>query len=196
MAHRYRKGQFWRPPTAAESAAHADAAEAHRRAPAKAQDRAPIGQTMVVKTPTDGIDARDGDAISWAWCDRCVETNTASGKQIVPTDERIQVYNLQESAIAGNAYVQAAMMDCGFRYVVGMTTFRWGKLDADLTSGSSATVSLWGTNGESWGSDTGDNVTAYAPPFQTSTIASGTWVRVYKMPGGSMWIVDLAGCPS
>lgn len=66
------------------------------------------------------------------------------------------------------------------------TQERWGKLDGTLNAGSSATVSLWkGTGNEwyKWDQDSGDNVTAYAPPYLPSgrSVASGKWVLVRLM---------------
>ena len=53
MMRRYRKGQTFRPPTAAESAAHADAVEAFRCRPAEPQDLAPCGQIHEGKLDAD-----------------------------------------------------------------------------------------------------------------------------------------------
>ncbi len=117
---RYRKGQIFRPPTAAESAAHADATQSHRRSPAQSQDLAPVGQDIIVKTPEAGIDARDGTTISSAVCTRCIEVDGASGtKTLVETDEELRIYNLYSSAVAGEVYVITSMTLHGTRYVSG-----------------------------------------------------------------------------
>jgi hypothetical protein len=61
-------------------------------------------------------------------------------------------------------------------------TLRWGKLDAQLNSGSSASVSLWQTTGggwEGWDEDSTENWACYAPPLLSSgNVASGKWVLV------------------
>ena len=73
----------------------------------------------------------------------------------------------------------------------GETSY-WGKLDAALGSGSSATVSIY------WQYplvDSGNNVTAYAPPLLTSgTINSGKWVEVTYRPDAQKWYVTGAEC--
>jgi len=102
---RYRKGQTFRPPTAAESAAQADAVEAFRSRPAEPQSRLPRGMDMV-KTPSGGIPARDGLTISSAICTRCVWTSGPGiTKTILETDEKRPVYNLDTSAVPGGIYV-------------------------------------------------------------------------------------------
>jgi hypothetical protein len=118
---RYRKGQTWRPPSAAESAAHADAAEAHRRIPQKPQDVTPLGQTILVKTPEYGIPARNGDTIYWAKCHRCIERSTAAEKEIVETDEEVIVYNTDESDVPGNAYILTGLTGCETRHAMPST---------------------------------------------------------------------------
>ena len=111
--NRYRKGQMFRPPTAAESAAHADSTEAHRRRPSQPQDLSPVGQHIIVKTPEDGIPARDGDTIYFAMCKRCIQRNAPGGKEIVPTDEKLIVHNILEALILGDIYVATALTECG-----------------------------------------------------------------------------------
>jgi len=130
---RYRKGQTWRPPSAAESAAHADAVESHRRSPPQPQDLAPVGQHILVKTPEDGIDARDGDTIYHATCTRCIQKNTADEKEIVETDEPLIVYNLQEQDIPGDEYTETALTECGTRYALqAAAQFRQIELKEDF----------------------------------------------------------------
>jgi hypothetical protein len=62
------------------------------------------------------------------------------------------------------------------------TQLRWGKLDAQLNSGSTTAVSLWQTTGggwEGWDEDSTENWTCYAPPLLSSgNVASGKWVLV------------------
>ena len=48
---RYRKGSMWRPPTAAESAATADAVEGFRRRPPVAPDPVSAGKDIIVMHP-------------------------------------------------------------------------------------------------------------------------------------------------
>lgn len=70
--------------------------------------------------------------------------------------------------------------------------FDWGKLDGALAAGGSATVSIW--RGDPL-ADTGENVTAHAPPLLTAgSIASGNWVRVTWYPHSSKWYVDATEC--
>ena len=95
-----------------------------------------------------------------------------------------------------NAIIRRVMMLPDDRVPIGdSVTFRWAKLDEEMAVGDSATASLWGEDGESWDADTGENVTVYAPPVQASAIALDTWIRIYQIPDGTKWIVDLAACP-
>ena len=115
---RYRKGEIFRPPSAAESAAHADAAESHRRSPAQSQDLAPVGQAIIVKTPVAGIDARDGTTIPSAVCTRCIEIDgTSNTKTLVETDEELRIYNLYASPVPGEVYIITTLTLHGTRYV-------------------------------------------------------------------------------
>lgn len=117
---RYRKGQTWRPPTAAESAASADALESHRRTPQRPQDLPPVGQDIVVKTPAGGIAAKSGTTISSALCTRCIEIDGASNtKTLVDTDEELRVYNLYPDAVTGEVHVITSLTLHGTRYVSG-----------------------------------------------------------------------------
>jgi hypothetical protein len=116
---RYRKGQTFRPPTAAESAAHADAIEAHRRRPPQPQDRRPIGQDIIVKTPSAGIAARCGTTIYSATCTRCIPIGDAEEMTITETDEELIVFNLYPDAVTGSAYVITSLEHTGIRFVSG-----------------------------------------------------------------------------
>ena len=117
---RYRKGQTWRPPTAEESATHADALESHRRQPGQPQDRTPVGQDIVVLTPVGGIDAADGDTIYSELCQVCIEVDGASEtKTFVETDEYIRVYNLYADDVGAEIRVVTSLTFYGTRYVSG-----------------------------------------------------------------------------
>ena len=189
--HRYRKGQTFRPPTAAESATQADALEAFRRQPAQPQDRRPVGQSIIVKTPEDGIPARDGTTIYSAICKKCVPIGAADEKEITETDQELNVFNPYLCAIAEGIYVITSLLGDGTRYVSGLVTAcrRWGKLDEELVAGGTATVSLWwGSETHSWGEwdeDSDENWEVYAPPVMTaeSTIVAGKWVQVGIVDG-------------
>ena len=73
----------------------------------------------------------------------------------------------------------------------GETSY-WGKLDGSLSANGSATVSIY------WKYplvDSGNNVTAYAPPLLTSgTISSDKWVEVTYRPDAQKWYVTGAQC--
>jgi len=105
---RYRKGEMFRPPTAAESAANADALEAFRRRASEPQDKPPRGGD-IVRTPTGGIAGRVGTTISSATCTRCVESNEAGEKTLTETDEEMLVYNLDTTAVAGGIYTKVGI---------------------------------------------------------------------------------------
>ncbi len=120
MTFRYPKGRFWRPPTAAESAASADAIEGFRRRPPVSQDLAPVGQDIIVETPPGGIAARDGTTIYSALCTRLIEVDGAANtKTLVETDEPLRIYNLYPDAVVGEVYVITSTTLHGTRYVSG-----------------------------------------------------------------------------
>lgn len=118
MMRRYRKGQLFRPPAAAESAASADTLEAFRSRPATPEDRPTRGSDILVKTPGGGIAARAGMTIYSAVCTRCVETSFADEKTILDTDEEVVVFNIYASDIVGDGYVMTGLTASGMRYVV------------------------------------------------------------------------------
>ncbi len=192
--HRYRKGQTFRPPTAAESATHADTLEAFRRRPPVSQDLAPVGQGIVVKTPEAGIDARDGTTISSAVCTRCIEVDGASStKTLVETDEELRIYNFNTSGVAGDSFVNTALALNGTRYVEWAGGIHEGKLDANLdyddTTG--VTVSIWKGNPQE---DTGDNIDNVLPlmVMTSGTLDSGSPVVIQRIDG--YWRVTHAEC--
>jgi hypothetical protein len=189
MVKRYRKGQQYRPPTAAESAMHADALAGFQNQPAGPQDLTPRSHVIFVKTPSGGIEARDNTTMFSAECTICVETSEADEKTLKDTDEPIVVFNIYPIDVPGSTYVPTDLTVCGTRYAqwhdMGL---RWGKLDAQLNSGSSATVSLWQATGggwEGWDEDSGtDQVGVNAPPvLSTGSVASSKWVLYARLNG-------------
>jgi hypothetical protein len=138
---------------------------------------------LLVKTPAGGIAARDGGTLSSATCTRCIESSEAGTKTLLDTDESITVYNPYEEKIPGGIYALTGLTESGTRCVIRPdTSLRWGKLDSALSSGGTATVSLWQTTGggwEGWDEDSTENWTCYAPPLLSSgSITSGKWVLV------------------
>ena len=200
MMRRYRKGQTFRPPTAAESAAQADAIEAFRRSPGRPQDRKPVGQHILVKTPEGGIQARDGETIYWEWCKRCIQRNAGSEKEIVETDEQLIVFNTLEQAVAGDVYVMTGLTECGVRHVLladvgGTTTIRFRILSAgplyenpNMVCGI-ARVEVLDVSCNATGVSIGDEVYVFDPdecwlniPIEVLVGATG---KATKMSGGA-----------
>jgi len=140
---RYRKGQTFRPPSAAESAANADAIEAFRRRPELPQDQPTRGSKILVKTPSGGIAARDGTTIYSATCTRCVESSGAGEKTILETDEPMLVYNLDTTAVSGGIYINTGLTMAGTRCAemsnVGNASIRFEVLSAGPFLGDLAT---------------------------------------------------------
>jgi len=192
--HRYRKGQMFRPPTAAESAATADAVEAHRVRPGQPQDHSPVGQHIIVKVHEDGIPGREDDTIHYAMCKRCIQKVSGADKEIVPTDEQMPVHNILEAFILGDIYVATALTECGTRYVLPLNGKVIGKLDGALSQGGSATVSIWGGEGGEE-TDTNVDVVAYDWLLESGAddIASGKKVVVEWING--VPYVTAAECP-
>lgn len=79
------------------------------------------GQSMIVKTPEDGIPARDGTTLHSATCIRCVaaETETPGEKLLHETDEELRIYNVYPDKVTGEVYVMTSLMIDGTRYVSG-----------------------------------------------------------------------------
>jgi len=187
---RYRKGETFRPPSAAESAASADATEAHRRSPAHPQALSTGGQHVLVKTPAGGIEARDDDTIYWEKCTRCIERYTADEKEIVETDEEVIVFNLLDQSIPGSEYVTTALTECGTRYAFPSSAYRWGKLDDDVAAGETVTVSLWQKTGggwDGWEEDSEENQTGVSCPPTHAGLPSGCFVQIGKVNG--VWVI-------
>lgn len=116
---RPRKGTVFRVPTTAESAATADAVDAHRRRPPRPQDKPPTGQDILVKTPAAGIPARCGTTVYSATCTRCILTGPIDEKTIEETDEELEVSNIYNDAVTGSIYVVTSLLEDGTRYVSG-----------------------------------------------------------------------------
>lgn len=189
---RYRKGDIFRPPTAAESAANADALEGFRRRSPESQVRLSRGDKILVKTPEGGIPARVGTTISSAICTKLVETSTAEEKTLLETDEELEVFNLDTGDVPGEVYAQTGLTAHGTRCAEAASPWHWAKLDGALAFDGTATASVW--DGAPL-ADTTDNLTVYPPPVLTSgSIASGTWVRIDLHRNGR-WYVIIAECP-
>jgi hypothetical protein len=67
-----------------------------------------------------------------------------------------------------------------------------GKLDAELSAGGSATVSLWEFTTGATGRDTGRNVTAYDYFLASGSLDANTKVKVEWI--GGRWFVTAASC--
>ena len=97
------------------------------------------GQSLIVKTPEDGIDARDGTTISSATCIKCVaaETSTPGERTIHETDEELVVYNPENHDVPGEIYVKTTLSPNGTRYVdmqtEGLTISLKGDDNQDVT---------------------------------------------------------------
>ena len=160
--------------------------------------RPAYGHDVIVKTPAAGIDARVGDTISSATCTRCVlaETTTAGERDVhEDTDDEIVVYNMETAPIPGDIYIETGLTDKGARYAKFSGQILHGKLDGDLNSGSSATMSVWADDPLA---DTGDNVTIYDSstlPFITAAykIPSGRAVTATHK-SGKWYLHTIAGC--
>ena len=191
---RPRKGSTFRVPTAADSAANADALEGFRRRASQPQDKAPVGQTVLVKTPADGIPARDENTIFWEKCQRCIERYTADEKEIVETDEEIIVHNLFGQAILGDTYVATALTEGGTRYatlvheVVAFTLTE--DMDASTPGEASCTIRrAWSAANEEYTASS-DTSVVVDPDDIWDAALSGAEGRGYLMPGNDRTVID------
>lgn len=242
--HRYRKGQLWRPPTAAESAATADSVEGFRRRSGVPPERQlPIdGNQVIVKnasgsaqgigavlaiTNTDILSAVDrefpwvtGDSLDSDnfWFPLCVLLEPIANNGYGPAlMSGIAVVNVNVGATShryayptgsaavivsgtfGPIAILSELTGTGAQLVLCRLGTAWpilrGKLDADLNSGSSATMSVW--NGATL-SDTSENVTLYdsaSLPYITASkkIKSGTAVTA-SYCCGKWYLLTPAAC--
>jgi len=145
--------------------------------------RPEYGRDILVLTPEDGIDARNGTTIYSETCTVCViaETATPGQRLIHETASELVVYNIHPYAIPGEIYVDTGLTIKGTRYIkypAGQVLR--GKLDGDLDSGGSATMSVWEGSPLA---DSGRNITVYDSstlPLITAgyKIASGVAIKV------------------
>ncbi len=190
---RPRKDSIYRPPTAAESAASADALEGFRRQASQPQDKAPIGQTVLVKTPEDGIPARDENTIFWVKCQRCIERYTADEKEIVETDEEIIVHNLFLEAVAGDTYVPTSLTEGGTRYASqadGVIAFTLTE-DMDNTTDGEASVTMhktWDATTEAYTGSEAGVVLSIGGAFDDAL--SGAYGEGRIRPGNDRLVID------
>lgn len=96
----------------------------------------------------------------------------------------VDVVNMSTSAISNDTYFTVTRDPFG-RWVTGGLASGgnlWGKLDTTLSAGSSATMSVWESDGVTQ-TDTGDNVTVYDMVLGSGSIAAGKRVATAVMNG-------------
>ncbi len=100
------------------------------------------GQSLIVKTPVDGIDARDGTTIFSATCIKCVaaETSTPGERTLHETDEELVVYNAEEQDVPGEIFVKTTLSPKGTRYVDRGQGVRRFELKDNLPSSGSVST--------------------------------------------------------
>ena len=107
------------------------------------------GQSLIVKTPVAGIDARDGTTISSATCIKCVaaETSTPGERTLHETDEALVVYNAEEYDVPGEIFVKTTLSPKGTRYVDrgGGQPHRISGVTSAAVESSDSTFTLSGT---------------------------------------------------
>jgi len=90
-------------------------------------DRLPMDKTaeaVVVKTPSGGIEARDGTTVKSALCDLYREVDGSSNTKTLTaimegaSPAQVRVWNFANEAVAGDAYVVTSRTKSGTRYVV------------------------------------------------------------------------------
>ena len=199
---RYRKGQTFRPPTAAESAANADALEGFRSRTQEPQARVGRADKLIVKTPVDGIPARDATVISSAICAKVVETSNSNERTILDTDEDVEVFNLETTPVEGEIYVQTGLTLHGTRCVEaagGSSSVIPVELKTDLAAFGGSTVHIL----DSDGLRTGDERTARdILGFYEGVGSAGTGVDdegdkgwCVEMPDGKLKFIALSCDP-
>jgi len=69
-----------------------------------------------------------------------------------------------------------------------------GKADADITAGSTGTISIWRSVNGAAPTDTGDNVDAVFDWLSTETITAGKQVMIQRFKDESLWRIVSAEC--
>ena len=127
----------------------------------------------------------DPDATEWAAGKQLIEIHDWSGRNAGHIGARYKVRHEPDK----NRY----------EITESCATSHWkGKLDAELTQGGTASVSLWYFDDDPEVDelvDSGQNVTAREWMFtvESESIGSGTWVKVELHADGKWW-VTAAGC--
>lgn len=118
--------------------------------------RPTYGAALIVKTPSGGIDARDGSTIFSATCIQCIaaETSTAGERTIHETDSELVVYNFHTTAVVGNTFIKTALSPNGTRYVEDSVLLREFELKTNLNKGSTAVAHTRHRAGGIWATDT------------------------------------------
>ena len=158
------------------------------------------GEEVPTHVWINGPRAVSADGFGWCTRANCVPTKAACAAETPPElGDVVAPGNgtfLLETTAGGPLKLLEAPTD-GVARVIRQdagSTFQYGKLDAQLNSGSSATMSVWSWTGSAW-ADSTDNLTVYAPPLLSSgNIASGKWVRVEWCVESARWEVVSAEC--
>ncbi len=155
--------------------------------------RPTYGQTVIVKTPANGIPARDGTTIFSKTCIKCVavENYMQGARTLHETGEELVVYNVDTAAVSGDAFIKTALSPNGTRYAELSMGWEWGKLNGQLFSGGSTSMSVWRDDPLA---DTGENIFVSAPPQLTSgSLAWDSWVWAMRHSNG-LWYVMGSEC--
>jgi hypothetical protein len=98
----------------------AAAADSYRRGP-DTQPPKQVAKDIIVKTPSGGIAARDGDTIYSAMCTICVEsaTGTAGERTMADTTATVEVFNIYPDAVTELVRVPTSLTIWNTRYVTG-----------------------------------------------------------------------------
>lgn len=133
-----------------------------------------------------------GEAKLWTW-------DADAEEWIEGDDDPVPVYDFMGSGVPEEMPVHLIRLGI---FENALWLIQWpmrltGKLEANLSVGSSATVGIWAWNGSA-DEDTGMNITAYdrLMPTGASNIASGQWVVIEYFPDSGRWYVTAAQCPA
>jgi len=161
-------------------------------------DPAPTGREVIfVKTPEDGIPARDGDTVEEAECKRVYLDEDLELQ--LSDDQVVPVANTSETNIEGDIYVKAVMLGVNWVAVTsGGSAVEQIVATTEITAASGLTVGTGSGSIHSLNS-TGDtlvdssNVVNIRNPWE-EVIESGSMMTCHNK--GDYYLVIQASCPS
>ena len=155
-------------------------------------DPAPTGKEVIfVKTPAEGIPARDGTTVEEADCTRVYLDEDLELQE--SDDQTVPVANTEETMIAGDTYIKAVMLGVSWIAATGGTgtTTAMFVSTSTITGNSEGTANIRTFNGTSWTTDTGTSYTIVNP--WADDVSTAKNLTAYSHSSGK-WVMIQAEC--